>query len=223
MHLKRLASPKIYPVERKKGKFVIRGRGPHSLKYGIPLLIVLRDVLKLCDNSKEAKKVIKSGEIKVDGKIRRDEKFNVGFMDLIEIPAMKKSYRVFPGKKHLLFKEVKNNGKKICKITGIRNIKGGKYQITFHDGKNIISDEKYNVGDSAILKIPDLKIEEIIEMKENVNAVIMKGNHMGRIGKIKEIKGNLVTLKSNSHEFSTIKEYLCAVKDLKEFVGDSNE
>jgi small subunit ribosomal protein S4e len=48
----------------------------------IPLNILLRNKLKLALNAREAKLIVKSkdGNIAVDGKIRKDVTFPVGFM-----------------------------------------------------------------------------------------------------------------------------------------------
>ena len=54
--------------------------GPHPKYSSIPLLIVVRDILKLVETGKEAKKIIKAGEILVDGRPRKDHKYPTGFM-----------------------------------------------------------------------------------------------------------------------------------------------
>ena len=63
------------------------------------LLIVVRDILKVADNAREAKIIINNGDILVDGRARKDYKFPVGFMDVISLPKSKKVYRVLPDHK----------------------------------------------------------------------------------------------------------------------------
>jgi small subunit ribosomal protein S4e len=58
--------------------------GPHKLRECVPLNILLRNKLKLALNGREAKLIVKSkdGNIAIDGKIRKDPTFPVGFMVL---------------------------------------------------------------------------------------------------------------------------------------------
>ena len=73
--LKRLAAPKIYPIERKVKKFIVSPRGPHPKEYSIPLLVIVRDILKLADVAKEARHAIKHGDVMVDGRPVIDQYF----------------------------------------------------------------------------------------------------------------------------------------------------
>ena len=52
MHNKRLAAPKTWPVQRKSTKYILVSRNSDN---SIPLLIVLRDLLKVVRKRKEAK------------------------------------------------------------------------------------------------------------------------------------------------------------------------
>src|SRR3990172_7830180 len=101
MWLKRLAVPKWWPIEKKTHKFVVSPRGPHKKLESLPLTVFIRDVLKLAETAKEARTIIKRGEVLVDGKKRRDPKLGVGLLDVIEIPSLKKSWRVAPHKGRL--------------------------------------------------------------------------------------------------------------------------
>ena len=58
-HLKRIASPKTWKIGRKLHTFISRPNpGPHSLPMGMPLNIVLRDLLKFADTSYEVRKIL---------------------------------------------------------------------------------------------------------------------------------------------------------------------
>ncbi len=54
----------------------------------------MRDVLHLCNTMQEAKMILNSGQIKIDGVVRRDVHFGVGIMDIIEIVPNGESYRL---------------------------------------------------------------------------------------------------------------------------------
>ena len=63
MHLKRYSIPKYWKLGKKEETFVVSPRpGPHKKSECMPLLIVLRNVLKIFDNAREAKSSIKKGE-----------------------------------------------------------------------------------------------------------------------------------------------------------------
>ena len=54
-HQKRLSVPNSWPIERKTETFPVKAdAGPHG-EAGVPLLIVLRDVLGYADSRKEAR------------------------------------------------------------------------------------------------------------------------------------------------------------------------
>ena len=94
-HLKRLKAPRAWRIERKVAKWTVKpSPGPHSFKNSIPLLLIVRDFLKIADTGKEARRIISAKEIQVDGKSRRDYKFPCGLMDVIAIPKMGEYYRV---------------------------------------------------------------------------------------------------------------------------------
>lgn len=184
MWLKRIAAPSWWPIKRKEHKFITTVRGSHA--DALSLHVLVRDVLGLAETGKEAKTIITSGNVLIDGKKRKDVKRGVGSMDVIEIPAIKKSWRAVP-KKGLTFIEIDDNKIKLCRINGKRNIKKGKMQYNLHDGKNILSDKKYNTKDSLLLEVPSLKITDHIEFKVGNLAFVTKGKHNGLMSKIKEI------------------------------------
>ncbi|HDM89168.1 MAG TPA: 30S ribosomal protein S4e, partial [Candidatus Bathyarchaeota archaeon] len=102
LHLKREASPPFWPIHRKKFVWTVKPRpGPHPVSRCIPLLLIIRDILGFAETRKEAKKIISQGKILVDGRVRRDDRYPVGLMDVVSIPELKMNYRVLPFKKGL--------------------------------------------------------------------------------------------------------------------------
>ena len=184
--LKRLAAPKWWPIERKTHKFVTVPRGAHPKLESIPLSVIVRDVLKVADNAKEAKKIIKSKEVLVDGKARKDVDYGVGFLDTISIPKMKKSWRIIPGKSFKLI-EVDDPNLKICKIIDKSILKGEKTQLNLSDGKNIITDKKFSTQDSLLLQLPEQKILKDLKMEKGALALVMKGKSAGLVSEINDI------------------------------------
>ena len=53
MHLKRQNTPKSWPIHRKGTKYIVRPQ--FNPRKGVPILILLRDMLKVAKNRKEVK------------------------------------------------------------------------------------------------------------------------------------------------------------------------
>ena len=194
MHQKRLSAKESHPIKKKiKNRFVICPRpGPHRKDYSIPLAALLRDVIGYCENTREAKGIIKEGKIMVDGKVRKDHKYPVGIFDVVSIPDIKESYVLTQGEKWLGVSKPDKENMKICRIENKRKVAGGKTQLNLHDGKNILVDkDDYNTGDSLMLDIPGLKIKKHIQRKKGSLCLIFKGSNKGKVGKLKEIKKSI--------------------------------
>lgn len=193
--LKRLASPKWWPIERKTKRFTVPPRGPHKKSLSLPLQVLLRDMLNVAETGKEAKTVIKKGEILIDGRKIKDPKFGVGIFDLIEIPSLKKSWRVVP-KNGLSLVEIPENEKKlkICKIIDKKTLKGKKNQLNLNDGRNILTNEKYSTQDSLLIELPGQKIVDHIKFEKGSIAMVLEGRNAGKISKIKDIGHDRVWL-----------------------------
>lgn len=189
--LKRLLIPAYWRISKKAKKWTVSPRpGPHKKFECIPLQIIVRDILRLGETGKEAKSIIKKGEILVDGKKRKDHAFPVGLMDVVSIPRIKKYYRILPSKKGLELKEIseKEANKKICRINNKTLIRKGKLQLNLHDGKNILIDKGvYRTSDSVLMELPTQKVLGHIKLEKGNLALITKGKNSGRMGKIKKV------------------------------------
>ncbi|MEM7821233.1 MAG: 30S ribosomal protein S4e [Candidatus Aenigmatarchaeota archaeon] len=189
--MKRLATPKFWKIPKKVGKWVVSPiPGPHKKAECMPLLLIVRDLLKLCETGTETKKMIKAGEVLVDGRKRKEHSFPVGLMDVISIPRIRKNYRVIPSKKGLEIVEISEEeaNKKICKIKNKTILKGGKIQLNLHDGRNLIVDKDfYKTGDSLLIELPSQKILDHIKLDKGNLCLIISGKNSGKIGKIEEV------------------------------------
>ncbi len=190
--LKRQMAPAFWQIGRKEKRFALTvSLGTHPLSKSYPLAMVLRDVLKIVNTMREAKQVIISGEINVDGIARRDTHFPVGLMDVIEIPSLGKVYRMVP-KDGLIVtpieisKEEKNA--KLCKVARKVTISGKKLQYGFHDGRTLIDDQKISVNDTCLLVIPEQKITNIVKLEKGSTALVISGENAGNIGKVDDIR-----------------------------------
>jgi len=223
MHLKRYSIPTYWKMAKKEKKFAITPRpGPHKKSECIPLLVIVRDILKLCATSEEGKKIIKRGEILVDKKVRRDPNYPVGLMDVVEIPKINKYYRVLVDEHGLVLEEIKAEDaeKKLCRIQNKRKVKKGLIQLNLHDGRNILTDKNdYNTHDSVLIELPTQKILNHFKFEKDAHAIIFSGRNIGVKGKIKEIyqrksmqESSRVVIQTKNGEIETVKDYV--------FVGD---
>ncbi|MCS7105989.1 MAG: 30S ribosomal protein S4e [Candidatus Aenigmarchaeota archaeon] len=193
MKLKRLLAPKFWKQPKKVLKYTVSPRpGPHKKFECIPLLIIVRDILKLAETGKEAKRIIKSGEILVDGRKRKDHAYPVGLMDVISIPKIDKHFRILPGEKGLEVLEISKEeaNLKICRINNKTAVKGGKIQLNLHDGRNILIEkekDEYKTGDSVMIEIPSQKILKHIVLKPGSVGIILKGQNSGKKARVEEM------------------------------------
>ncbi len=220
--MKRIAAPKAWKIARKESKWIIKPRpGPHTLETSIPLGVLVRDILGLAKTAREAKVIIKQGKIKVDGKVRKDLKFPVGFMDTISVPGIDKYYRIVYdklGRLGAIEIDRKEANKKLVRVVNKTAAKGRKIQINLHDGRNILVEKTdAKTGDSLLIRVPDQNIEKIIKLEEGSIAYIVGGGHTGEMAKVKEIvpgtitRPPLVKLVSDETEFLTDKQNVFVV------------
>lgn len=188
-HLKRHMSPAFWPIHRKGGKWAVRpSSGPHSLKTSIPTKVLLRDQFKYATTAREAKSLIKNGKMLIDGKVRKDDRFPVGLMDVIHIPDTKEYFRVLPdhgGKLRYLAITAEEAQFKLCRIIGKTSLKAGKTQLNLHDGSNVVINteaDKYKVKDVLKIKVPEKEILDHIEFKEMQQVIITGGRSQGAQG-----------------------------------------
>jgi len=188
MHIKRSKMPKTWPVPRKGTKFV--ASSSHASKNGIPLLFVLRDLLKIAKTRKEAKHLILNKDVKVNHKIVRDEVFPLQVFDVLNLEKAGKNYVLQIVNRKFVLKEVsgKEAGKKVVKIAGKKVLPGKKIQMNLRDGRNYVFDKDFSVGDSAIIDTEKNNIVKVLPLKEGANLEIILGKHAGEKGKLEEIK-----------------------------------
>ncbi|MBA3044414.1 MAG: 30S ribosomal protein S4e [Candidatus Thermoplasmatota archaeon] len=220
-HLKRLVAPRSWPIQRKTYVWAVKSRpGPHPIERSLPLLMIIRDILHYADTSVEAKRIISSGNVLVDGKIVKDYKRPVGLMDVLSIPKTKECFRVMldrRGKIRFVTIPEKNAKWKLVRIENKTTLKGGKNQINLHDGRNILTDEKYSTGDTLKIECPSQKILENYPLVKGNKALIMSGKHAGEAATItncevtRSQKPNIVYFEN----FSTTREHVFVIGEKK--------
>ncbi len=220
--LKRLLVPSFWKIRKKQFTWVVSpSPGPHKKLECIPLLVLIRDLLNLVDTGREAKSIIKKGEILVDGRKRRDHGYPLGLFDVVYVPRIDEAYRIVATKNGLAVVKVDKKEKdlKILKIENKHLIKKGKVQLNLHDGKNILVKDgsKFKTGDSILVKLPSLEIVKHLPLEKGMLGIAIKGKNAGKIGKVVNIfPGKFkvkpkVVLNIDGKDSEVFKEYLFIV------------
>ncbi|HNS25283.1 MAG TPA: 30S ribosomal protein S4e, partial [Methanobacteriaceae archaeon] len=212
-------APEHWPIHPKEDTWTVKpSPGSHAIEDSLPLLLVVRDILDLADTAREAKMIINQGEILVDGTVRKDYKFPVGFMDVIQIPKTGKTYRVLPDDKgrlvlHPISEE--NQNFKLCRIQNKTTIRGGKQQLNLHDGRNCLVEGEYRAGDVVVLQVPKQEVTQHLKLENGALGFITGGKHIGELGTIKEINitkssmPNTILMETgDGKSFQTLQDYV---------------
>lgn len=190
--MKRLTAPRTWPLKRKASVWVTKqSPGPHSLENSMPATVVLRDMLKLCDTAKEAKRIIGNRDMLVDGKPVRDGKFPIGLMDVVSFPKMDAHYRMLltnKGKFTLEPIDADTAGWKLSRVENKTTVKGGLVQLNMHDGRNILLEkDNYRTGDVLKIAVPSQEILESFPLGADAVAMVISGNHAGDTATVAEL------------------------------------
>ncbi|MEK6973066.1 MAG: KOW motif-containing protein [archaeon] len=220
---KALTSSKKRLFDRKKFKWAVKSRaGPNAKSDSIPLLAMLREVMKVVRNKKEARAIVKERKLKVSGNIRSDLKYPVGLFDVIEIEGLDEKYRTeLDSKGRFMVKKIdkKEANTKICKVKSKSVKKGGKYVIGTQDGRTLVVEKtKLNNGDSLKISLNDNKVLKELPLEEGKNVYVMGGTHAGHQGIIKSIKAGsqnkpkLITIESEGKNIETLASNIIVIE-----------
>lgn len=184
-HLSRESASKKWPIERKGTTYVVRPK--FGLNEGVPVLILLREMLNLAQNRREAKRIIHQKQIIMNEKIVKDEKNNMLLFDTLSIVPLKKNYRLELSENGKFFlNEIKESeaSKKIAKVINKKILKGKKTQLNLEDGRNFLSEVKCSMNDSVLINLKEGKIEKCIPLKEKAKVIVFAGKHLGKSGEV---------------------------------------
>jgi len=230
-HQKRLSVPKSWPVERKTETFTVKAdAGPHG-EAGVPLLVLLRDVLGYVDSRKEARYALNQANVVINGAVVSDEERPVGMFDILAFTEREEYYRVFPGeggRLALTAIDPDSAESKLGKIVGKSQIPGGDTQLTLHDGHTLVvaDGSDYAGGDSIVIANEDDEIVAHFPYEEGALVTAVDGGHAGEIGTIAEIQvtpgsspNNVVVDQDGGPGFETIQDYVVVIDE--NFTGDA--
>jgi small subunit ribosomal protein S4e len=175
----------------------------------MPAEIVLK-ILGFAQTKREAKKILNTKEIIVDGRKIKSPKFPIGLFDVLTIKETGENFRCnLDEKGQLMFKPIKKENAKFkaSKIVGKTVIQGGKFQINLSDARNIISEKTQNkVGDTLLIEVPEQKIVRSMSLEKGAKILLVGGKHAGDTGVVEKIEGEHLVYK-NKESIITLKEY----------------
>ena len=214
-HLKRINAPKTWNIQRRGIVYISRGNpGSMEARLTMPIVNVLKYMLQLVKTVKEVKYLLKTEEILVNGKKVNDHEHPVCFTDILSLPKTNAHYRMLLGSDGMLCLvpiSAEEASYKILKIIGKGFVKG-KLQFRLMDGRNIFFEKPhYKVHDSLLIKLPEHIVKEHLKCEKGMLVLLYKGKHMGKIGTLEDIKGDIVTVKTGADVYETKKEYIMVV------------
>jgi small subunit ribosomal protein S4e len=230
-HQKRLSAPTSWPVERKTAVFTVKAHGgPHG-EAGVPLVVVLRDVLGYVDSTREAEYALNSGGVTVNGEAPSSIRRPIGMFDILALPERDEYYRVFPdegGRLGLTPIEEEAADSKLAKITDKTSVAGDRTQLNLHDGANLVLEDAdaYAAGDSIVIT-PDNEVVAHFEFEVGALVTAVDGSHAGDIGELEErvvapgSSPNTVRVDDGEDGFETIEEYVVVIDE--NFTDDGDD
>ncbi|ABO09164.1 30S ribosomal protein S4e [Pyrobaculum calidifontis] len=226
VHLRKSLAPYWWPIPRKAGGvWAVRpSTGPHSLEYSLPLAVVVRDVLRYAKTLREARYIISRGYIKVDGVVRKDYKFPIGLMDVVEIVPTGEIYRVVPDEaKYYDLKPIPSSeaALKPLRVEGKTAVSGGRIQLHFHDGRNLILPpdvgRQIKTFDTVVYDLENKAIKTHLPLRLGQLAVVTHGGNIGFVGQFFEVvwtlkrRQSVVALRKGEEVRRTILDYIMVI------------
>jgi small subunit ribosomal protein S4e len=225
-HQKRLSAPNAWPVARKTETWTVKaGAGPHG-EAGVPLVVLLRDVLGYVDSTKEARYALNEGTVLVNGDRVRDHRRPIGMFDILAFTEREEYYRVFPdqgGRLALTPIDADAAGSRLGKVVRKGQVPGGEFQFTLHDGTNLqlSADDAaaYGTGDSLVVDNETKEIVAHFPYEEGALVTAVAGEHAGEIGEVAEILvtpgsgDNSVRVTQEEGGFETVAEYVVVIDE----------
>jgi len=210
-HLKRLPAPRSWSIPRKTEFWVTRpSPGPHSAEDSVPIGLILRDMLLVCDTAREARVILNGRGVLVDGRVVADPKFPVGLMDVVSLGEAKAHYRMMVntrGRLALVPIDEAAAKWKLCRIEDKTTVPGGKTQLNLHDGRNLVlPKDQYKTGTTLKIQVPAQKVVGHYDLSAGSMSFIRGGRHVGELARILDVhltrnpRANVVTFKEG---FST--------------------
>mmetsp|Transcript_14640 Transcript_14640/g.30689 ORF Transcript_14640/g.30689 Transcript_14640/m.30689 type:complete len:261 (-) Transcript_14640:146-928(-) len=192
-HLKRLNAPKAWMLGKMDGIWAPRpSTGPHKLRECLPLVLILRNRLKYALTMQECMSICMERLVQVDGKVRTDETYPAGFMDVISMPQSGDQFRLlYDTKGRFVLHRIKDEeaSYKLCRVQKVQMTKKKIPFVVTHDGRTIrYPDPLIKVNDTVKVDVTTNKIIGHIKNEMGNLCMVSKGRNAGRVGTIGHIE-----------------------------------
>ncbi|MDO5844427.1 MAG: 30S ribosomal protein S4e [Methanocorpusculum sp.] len=221
---KRMTAPDAWKLARKESKYVLSpASGPHDGS-ALPIGVWLRDHMHLAENNKEARQILHSRQVVLNGHIVTDDHIGIDVFDIISFPKINKHYLILvdaDGKQ--IEKEISAESAnfRLVKVANKTTLKGGKTQINLTCGANFISDDLYKGKDTLVIGINGddrFAVAEHFPYAVGSMAIIIGGQHTTKVGKITKIytqasslPNRVILQDANGSELETIEDYIYVI------------
>ncbi len=183
MHQTRSEVNKKIPIRRKGTKYVASSKMDRI--NSVPVVIAVRDMLKLARTLKEVEKMIHQKLLKINGQLVKDHRYSVRLFNILQAD---KHYKLTLNNLGKFAFEEDNSKERLCKVINKTLYKKGQLQLNLHEGTNILSKEKINVDDSVYIDF-STKIKKHVAFEKGKKCFIISGKYSGHHGTIKEVLG----------------------------------
>jgi len=185
-HIKSLAAPKYFGIEKKKHKYVAKPTaGRHTLNKSIAANLLIK-IIGLAETTSESSKIIKNGKMSVNDKIIKDTHYPIGFNDVIKFEGSNSYIISIDRRAKVKPIEYKEGSPRVLKVVGKYKTEKGIVMLRLHSNRIIEGDNSIKVNDSVTTS--NNKITTIIKMQEGKKCFVINGVHVGKSGKIISIK-----------------------------------
>ncbi|KAJ1650309.1 40S ribosomal protein S4, partial [Dispira simplex] len=215
-HMKRLNAPKHWMLDKLTGTYAPKpSAGPHKTRECLPLIVFLRNRLKYALNKREVNSILMQRLVKVDGKVRTDDTYPAGFMDVITIEKSGENFRlIYDVKGRFAIHRISDEEAKykLCKVKRMQLGNKGIPYIVTHDGRTIrFPDPMIKVNDTIKYDLETGKATDYLKFEIGNVAMITGGRNIGRVGVVVNVERHLggfdiVHVKDSAgHQFATRK------------------
>jgi small subunit ribosomal protein S4e len=207
-HQNRNQVNKRLPLPRKGTKYVARALSHHTM--AVPLVIAVRDMLKLAQTSREVNHLMKQDLLKINGKTPKNIRESIKLFGLLQAD---KTYQLSLLPTHkFTFVETKETTRPVKVVNKIAR-QNNKIQVNGHDGSNLLLDTKaassIKTNDTLLLSL-DNKLSKHIPLDKAKTGFVFAGKYAGQEGKIKTVEGKKVTLTFNDKEATLLAKQVLA-------------
>ena len=186
MHLTRFEVTPLVPVARKGTKYIARPMSHYTSS--VSVLSAVRDMLKIARTAREVHTLIKQKALMINGRVVRDYHEPLHLFGLFDAD---KRYRLVITSAGRFSLEATTAKTRVAKVIGKTMLRGKMLQVNFHDGTNVLTKDKVEVGSSAELDLSN-KVVRWIALGKGAHVFVRSGRSLGQSGKVKSIEGKSI-------------------------------